>query len=251
MLAPELGAHPDRSAPARLTEPRPYLPLRLSASLAQAAAPAAPAAALVPVILTVRLNEVDKGEHGVFLRGADDFLVPLALLAQWVPALAPGATLVVEGEPHVAVKAIAGARVRFDEERLVLHLDMPPQAFTPQSVRYLGSDRPPLSAYEGLSAMLNYQFAASGPVSGRGSEIVSATVEGAVRRREWLLRGALYQTHSGSDSTSGRGLTFLAREDPFALTRLTIGDFNTGASEVNGGLVLGGVSFARALDLDP
>ena len=224
--------------------------LKLSTALSSAEKAAAEPD-LIPLILTVRLNQVNKGEHGAYLRGEDDFLLPRALLAQWLPNVTLPASLTVEGEEQVPVRQVTGARVRFDEQRLVLFIDLPPEAFAAQSMRYLASDRPAPSTYAGLSAIVNYQLAASGPVSGEGSQILSAAVEAVVRRREWLLRGALYQSQAASEATSGRGLTYLAREDPFALTRLTLGDFNTGSSEVSGGVVLGGISFARALELDP
>ncbi len=222
----------------------------LRIALKLAAGPPA-AESRVPLIATVRLNEVDKGEHAIYLVGEDDFLVPRALLAEWLPALADQPARVVEGEPHVLLRTVAGAQVRFDEQRLVLHIRLPPTAFPRQAVRYLASERPLPTPMESMSAVINYQVGASGPTSGAGSEILSASVEAAVRRREWLLRTALFQSVAGSDATTGRGLTFLAREDPLKLTRLTFGDFNTGLNEAAGGLVLGGISFARALDLDP
>ncbi len=224
-------------------------PLRIALELA-AGAPSAPESR-VPLIATIRLNELDKGEHAIFLVGQDDFLVPRALLVEWLPGLADQPARMVEGEPHVLLRTLAGAQVRFDEQRLVLHIRLPPTSFPRQAVRYLASDRPLPTALENMSAVINYQVGASGPTSGPGSEIVSASLEAAVRRREWLLRTALFQSVAGSEATTGRGLTFLAREDPLKLTRLTFGDFNTGLNEATGGLVLGGISFARALDLDP
>lgn len=206
---------------------------------------------LVALIATVRVNELDKGEHALYVAGEDELFMPSALLAQWLPALALPGARAIEGEAHVRLRDIAGARVRFDVERLAVDLAVSPAAFAPQTLRYQASDRPAPTPLDAPSAIVNYQVGASGPTRGGGEEILSAALEAVVRRREWVARSALFQSHSRTDATTGRGATFVAREDPYALTRLTFGDFLTAATELAGGVPLAGISFARALDLDP
>lgn len=244
-------------------------PLRLETAIARKPASAAPAAAAatplaakpearqsspsadaVPLIATVRVNEQDKGEHTLYLVGRDEFLVPRAALSGWARMPADLPIVTMEGEAHVSLRSLPLARVRFDEMALELRIDFPPEAFAPQFFAYQESRRPPPTLTDDFSGVLNYQLGHGGSTGG-GASSLSATLEASVHWREWLLRGQSFHVRTEERGSSVRGMTALTRDDPFGLTRLTLGDFTTGLTDLGGGVVLGGISFGRALDLNP
>lgn len=202
------------------------------------------------LIATVRLNEQDKGELAMVLEGEGRFLLPRAQVAQWL-VLPPGLPEVnLDGEPHVALEDIPGARVRFDEARLALQVDVPPETFAVQRLRYNASDRPMPTEADRVSAILNYQLGVAGSTRGDSRQL-SGAIEPALRWKEWLLRSQSYYSHSTESSRTTRGLTALTRDDPFRLTRLTLGDFAAPVSDLGGGYVLAGISYGRAFEFDP
>jgi outer membrane usher protein FimD/PapC len=95
------------------------------------------------LIAEVRVNDERKGEHVLFLRGRDDFLVARSDLAVWVAVPAQVHGPVLDGQEYVALSAIPRAQWRFDEERLELRITFPPDAFETQRYAYVGEYRLP------------------------------------------------------------------------------------------------------------
>ena len=266
----ETGFRPWAGAVPAVTPAQPFA-LRLETVLARAPASTPPAAAslaakppaaspaapqfpspanAIPLIATVRVNEQDQGEHTLYLIGRDEFLVPLAALSSWVRIPADVPSVMMEGVAHVSLRSLAAARVRFDEMALELRIDFPPEAFAPQFFAYQESRRPPPTLTNDFSGLLNYQLGHGGSTIGGDSQL-SATLEASLHWREWLLRGQSFHVRTEEKGSSVRGMTALTRDDPFGLTRLSLGDFTTGLTDLGGGVVLGGIGFARAFDLNP
>lgn len=230
----------------------PALELRLDKRLSVAPAPARASddAPLQPLIATVSVNGAEKGEHVLYLRGADDFLVARKVLGEWVRVPEDAPTRVVEGEPVVPLSAIRGSRVEFDEGALAVRLTFPPEAFAPQRFDYDPGRRAPLTPSSGPSALLTYRLGAA-RVPGSDATITNLNAETRLHWHDWLFADQHYATHGAAESGTQRGLTALVRDFPASLTRLTVGDAVTPLGDLSGGIVVGGVTYAKAYELDP
>ncbi len=213
--------------------------------------PVPEASELQGLIATVKVNEQDKGEQIVYLSRAGTFYLRREALEGWMRLPHEIASTAIEGEAYVSLDAIAPARVAFDEATLVLKVAFNPDAFPGQVLTYQPSERPPPTLTQDVSAIFNYQVGQSGATTGSATRSWTATADASLRLREWLLRSQAYYTDSGGSVVAARGLSALSRDDPARRARLTIGDFNTGATDVTGGVVLGGIAYASAYDLDP
>ena len=228
------------------------LDLRLDTNLSLPGKPAgAPDdAPLQPLIATVTVNGAEKGEHVFYLRAPGDFLVSRKLLAEWVRVPDDVAVRTVDGEALVALAAIRGSRVAFDEAALAMRLAFPPEDFPAQRIDYDPGRRAPLTLSTGPSALLTYRLGAA-RVPGSDATVTNLNVETRVHAADWLLRDQHYATHGAPESGAQRGLTALVRDFPARLTRLTLGDAVTALGDLSGGVVLGGVTYAKAYELDP
>ena len=241
--------------PAPAAEPAP-LPLRLDRALrprepARPVPPPPPAPQRQGLIASVRVNEQDKGEHVVYQGTAGDFFVRRDDLDGWMRLPRGLQAETIEGEAFVPLSAIPHATVRFDEAALVLRLAFPPEAFPGQVIAYQATARPKPTRSDDVSALLNYQLGHGGATTGESSNSWSATAEGSLRWREWLLRSTALYSHSTAETQALRGLTTLSREDVGRLTRVLAGDVTTALTDITGGVVLGGIGYARSFELDP
>lgn len=233
-----------------LAFPATGIELRLDRALAMPPPRAAAEASPQALIAEVRVNDERKGEHVLFLRGRDEFLVARAELAGWVAVPAEVHGPVLEGQEYVALSAIPRARWRFDEERLELRITFPPDAFEAQRYAYVGGTRAPLTPSAGPSALLNYRVGAF-RAGESAATAWNANGEAKVHWGDWLFTHQQYYTHAEAESGAQRGLTALARDDPARLTRFTLGDAFTAPGDLAGGTVIGGVTYAKAYELDP
>ena len=205
---------------------------------------------LQSLIVTVRVNEQDKGEHIVQLRAPDEFLVRKDALEQWAHLPEGIQPVEIEGDSYVSLSRLSHARVEFDDSRLELKITFPPEAFANQVFAFQQARRvlPPVSSDP--SALLNYHFGYGGSSRDSSSQ-VSAATEASVHYRDWLFRSQGFYTRSSESASAVRGLTTLSRDDPINLTRLSLGDTATGVTDLTGGVILGGIGYSRAFELDP
>lgn len=251
-LETSLGG-PRGDIPVGIPAPRVSAPLRIERVLVpdRPRAPAPVPRELQGLIATVKVNEQDKGEHIAYMTADGRFYLRRETVEGWMrlPRDVPGTD--IEGEAYVLLDAIASARVTFDETSLVLKLAFNPDSFPGQVLAYQSSERPAPTLTNDLSAIFNYQVGQSDVLTGTGSRSWNASADASVRLREWLLRSQAYYNEGAGSVVAARGLTALSRDDPARRARLTIGDFNTGVTDVTGGVTLGGIAYTSAYDLDP
>jgi outer membrane usher protein len=135
-----------------------FIQTPLAAAATGVVADAAAATGTEPMVVAIRLNTQSKGDFFVNRTRDGDFLVKTADLLSMGLAAAPPATASIDGEPHVALRSIAGLAFSFDEKTLTIDINADPLLFPPNAVE-LGSRRHlrPIDT-AGNSAFFNYSI---------------------------------------------------------------------------------------------
>ena len=205
-------------------------------------------ARLQELIAVVRTNGESRGEQRAFLAGDDDFYVPFEALGAWVelPARVP---LAMRGDEALVRLRDTGARVRFDESLLELAIDFPTEWYPEQVFTYRTGEHADITPSQAFGALVNYSLS-SATSSGQRPQWNLAT-DSVLSWRSWTLTNELLHFDTAGESSTRRGLTQLVHDDPRRLTRFIAGDFFAAPTDLTGGLVLGGLSYARTFQIDP
>lgn len=222
-----------------------------AAAATGAVADGAAATGAEPMVVAIRLNTQPKGDFFVNRTRDGDFLVKTADLLAMGLAAAPTATASIDGEPHVALRSIAGLAFSFDEKTLAVDINADPLLFPPSAVE-LGSRRHlrPIDT-SGNSAFFNYSIdylKASASTPGETSFA-----------GEWGLRAGPYLALSNATTVRTpegqarlvRLMSSVSRDDRETLRRYIVGDFYAGSRELGNGATIGGLGISKMYELDP
>ncbi|HET7401769.1 MAG TPA: fimbria/pilus outer membrane usher protein [Usitatibacter sp.] len=203
---------------------------------------------LQELIAVVRTNGESRGEQRAFVAGDDDFYLPLEALAAWVelPSQVP---LAMRGDEALVRLRDSGAKVRFDESVLELAIDFPTDWYPEQVFTYRTGQHADITPSQAFGALVNYSLSTA-TTSGQRPQWNLAT-DSVLSWRGWTLTNELLHFDTSTESSTRRGLTQLVHDDPKRLTRFIAGDFFAAPTDLTGGLVLGGLSYARTFQIDP
>jgi outer membrane usher protein len=193
-------------------------------------------------ILQLHVNQVDRGEAVVLLRGPD-VLVRVADLERIGLRGFAGRRETAAGETYVSLASLAPAvTFELDERALALRLTAAP-SLLPATVQDFLQSRPAGLIYtDDTSAFLN------SAVTGIDFERYTWTGEGGLSIRNALLYGTAFRDELGVFS---RGLTSFTVDDRPRLVRYLLGDRFDSTGPLGGGLLIGGLSVSREFALDP
>ena len=188
------------------------------------------------------INQVDKGEILVILRGADVLAAVGSLEATGLKGFA-GQRETINGEAFVSLDSLKpDVTYTLDERALVLRLTARPELLG-SNVLQVESDRPPDIEYRrDRSAFANYAVNVG---SGIGYDyFVDAGVSSG---------GALFTTtFSGArGEPTVRGLSSVTLDRPKELRRIVAGDAFASSGLLGGAVLMGGASVSREYSLDP
>jgi outer membrane usher protein len=215
-----------------------------------AAAPAnAPADQPTQIVINVRLNGVAKGDFVAYLTADRDFLLPPRELIEMGVPRPTGRIVDIAGEPHLSLKSIAGAELKFNEKTLTLDLQLPPGMLPGQSLN-LGATLPVTPVQRRApGGFLNYQLGHSHSQSGFDS--YNATTELGVNVGKFLF----LDNHAFSTPTDQqravRLQTQLIYDQPEELRRWVIGDSFASSGDLGSSLNLGGVGVSKLYQINP
>lgn len=229
--------------------------LNASPALAWAAEPkASPAIAAAPaetMILRVTLNTENKGDLFVGRTPDNDFLLkPEDLRAIGFKAPA-GSAVLLDGEPHLSLRAMRGVHFVFEEKALVLHITAEPQLLPNQMLAQQTQKRIQGEIPKNHSLFVNYALNYAGSASGAASKTGFASELG------WHFGDYLFLANGSTVQTGNEAQRFvrlmssLTRDDRESLQRTVIGDFYTPSREFSTGVNLGGISVSRRYGLNP
>jgi outer membrane usher protein len=195
-------------------------------------------------ILRLIVNEVERVEVLVLLRGADVLLNVADLEQTGIRNVPPGRREARDGQAWVSLASLAPAvTFRFDEKRLTLALTASVDALGTSTVLNLGPGAPAgLTFRRDPAAFLNY-----------GASTVDFDTFTATAELGVSLGGALFLTTAtrNEDGSLVRGLSSVTVDDTARLLRWVVGDTPAAAGPLGGNLILGGLSFSRAFSINP
>jgi len=193
-------------------------------------------------ILQLIVNEVERGEVIVVLRGPDVLLRVTDLQPAGLINI-EGRRETIGGEAYVSLASLAPQIVyEMDERALVLRLTAAPSTLAVTVQDFLQSRPPGLVYTQDPSAFLNSS------VTGIDFERLTWTGEGGLSIRNTLLYGTAFRDENGVFS---RGLTSFTVDDHDRLMRYLIGDRIDSTGPLGGSALIGGLSFSREFSLDP
>lgn len=233
----------------------------LLAAQARAQAPAAPppppsapepAAADLPMVVSVLLNGEPMGDTFAVRREADDWLVPREDLVRW--GLSSGAAdgadrpdHLLEGRPHLSLKSIEGLTIRFDAQTLTLELTAQPQLLRRTDLSRIAPPPTPREA-GGRSGFLNWAAEYDTGVGGTGG----LSTEAGWRDGNLMLlsQGNTVRRADGQDAFVRLGSSAVL-DQPSRGQRWTAGDLFAQGVTLAPGVQLGGIAVARMDAYDP
>lgn len=212
------------------------------------------ASAASSLVLPLVVNEIPRGDVTIVLQG-EDILIREAILAAAgirTDRMAgrivrlPGETTHDPG--HVSLSSLSPyLDYRFDEEEIVLRLNVRPDFLEEQVVDLRLRHRPPgLKKPQEPAVFLNY--AAYGNTSSLGEPSYGYAGEVGASTTDFLFHSAFTSTEDGRVV---RGLSRAHWDLGSILARLTLGDEFASTSAVGGAGFFGGIHFTRRFELDP
>jgi len=192
-------------------------------------------------LLSVTINQVDKGEVLVVIRGPD-VLVGLRTLEQLGIHSFSGSRESIGGETLVSLASLApGVTFDFDERALALRISAQPELLD-SVVRNLASGRPDIEFRRDTSAFANYA------INVRGAHSYDVFTD-----LGFSTHGAFLGTtvSAVSDRQLSRGLTSATFDQRQNLRRIVVGDAFANGGLLGGGMLLGGVTVSKEYSVDP
>ena len=222
---------------------------------AQTGTPARPAPASprveqpIQLVLKVRLNGVAKGDYVAYMTADRDFLLLASELVEMGVPRPAGRIVDIAGEPHLSLKSIAGAEIKFNEKTLTLELQLPP-GMLPSHDLNLGASLPATPIQRRApGGFLNYRFGNVHTQSGFDS--YNLTTELGLNIGKFLfLDNHTFNTPS-EQQRAVRLQTQLIYDQPEELRRWVLGDSFANSGELGSSLNLGGFSVSKLYELKP
>ena len=171
----------------------------------------------------------------------------------------PEAATDAQGNLRVPTLQAVGMEAVFDEEKLELRVEVPPQLRPASNIRISGARLPPgaelalkpdaFSSYVNLRTGLQYvERSASG--QNEGLQPFRGDLEGAVNLHNWVLEGSVAYTEDAAAPWS-RNAVRLVHNDPARMLRYSLGDLSYPTTGFQTYQSLLGLTVARNFSLQP
>jgi len=197
--------------------------------------------------VTVNGETVSEGAYVIREPGTGRFAVRVEDLRRWRLRVDRDRILTFQGVPFYPLDAVPGIRIRFDEKRLALALEAPPEAFETFRLDVRGLRRIEPSLTPG--AFLDYDLVAT---AGRGvEERVDALMETGIFGPFGVLRSGFVMRDLFERFAVERLETTLVRDFPDRRTTLRLGDALTRGGSFTGAERFAGVLYGTDFSLDP
>ena len=227
--------------------------LALAAAPSRAAEPLAVAANPArseTIVVNVRLNSERKGDFFVERTAAGDFLVKEQDLKAMGFRDPRGTRVLIEGEPYLSLRSVAGISFAFREKELALDVTANPQLLASQQFGVEDLSRNAIRVSpQSRSFFANYAISTARTDS-QGSSIGFAGEAGA-RLGDYLVTSDGATVEDGGRRRFVRLMSAITHDDREALRRVVAGDFFSPTREFSSGVNLGGLSVSKLYGLNP
>ncbi len=237
----------------------PIVKAATSATAAPAPSRKDPATAVAPkqtatneyenIVVSVIVNTRAKGEHFIFLASDGRLFMLPADLDKLTGRKQVWQTIALQDENVVPLATLKGLKAQFNEEKLELALNFPPEFLEESTINLGPKRRQNVQFTNNNSLFLNYRFGQSGNDTGATINMIAGEI--GLRLHNWLLESDFIQSSSPTEKLSLRLNSSLTLDRREALQRLVLGDFSAYSGELGGGVNLGGISFSKRFNMDP
>lgn len=223
----------------------------MSSWAAEPANSAVPTRTAESIVLRVTLNTEDKGDFFVGMTTDLDYLIKAQNLKAMGFKEPVGTTVILDGEPYISLKSMAGVIFLFDDKKLTLNISADPRLLLAQALQLKPADRITGVISRDNSAFFNYALSSAQSSSIGGQQFGLASEFG------WRLGDYLLLSNGNTTQDPGgqrkfvRLMTSVTQDDRENLRRTVIGDFFTPSREFNNGVNLGGISVSKLYGLNP
>ena len=204
------------------------------------------------IVVRAKLNTEDKGDIFVERAPDGDFLVKVQDLKAMGFKDPSGAVYLIEGEPHVSLRSMAGVSFDFQSTDLTLNITARPQLLPAQSIAIEGQRTGP-AGFVPKDSSLFFNYALSSDHGGAVSSPLGFSGEAGWRSGNFLF---LANGNTVADDVTGarkfvRLMSSVTHDDREALRRTVVGDFFTPTREFSTGINIGGISISKLYGLNP
>jgi outer membrane usher protein len=202
------------------------------------------------LIAKVILNQEDKGDFFVNRTDNGDFLVKTADLKASGFRAPAGTMTVIEGEPHLSLRSMAGVDYTFSESSLSLAITAAPSLLASKIIDLAPQSTQKVFYPNDASVFLNYGV---DYLAGDGFSFTNLSLTNQLGMRNGNL---LFLTDSSYAKDQDRQRfvrlqSSITHDDRQELRRFIVGDFFAASGDLGSNLNLGGVSFAKIYRIDP
>jgi outer membrane usher protein len=178
-----------------------------------------------------------------------DILLAVRELRAMGAAGATGRIVDFDGEAHLSLKSIAGAKFTFDEKTLTLDLQLPPDMLPGQRLD-VGAKLPPMPVQRREpGGFFNYSIGYSHVQDAADS--LNLTTETGINIGDFLLLDNHTVNTQNPGQRSVRLQTQLIDDQPDELRRWVIGDAFASSGNLGSSLNLGGISVSKLYQINP
>jgi len=201
-------------------------------------------------VLTVILNDQNRGEYFVKLAQDGDILFPSDNLKNLgfkeIPAKA-----VLSEKGYVSLKSLF-PEIRFetDEKTLTVTITADPQLLETSRISLVRLKPLEVVYTENSSAFLNYSAGYTFD-NKYNVNMLNIPIETGIRIGDYLALSEFSYTRSGTDSEFIRLMTSITGDDPLRLRRYIFGDFIADSGTMGSSSILGGLSISKNFSLSP
>jgi outer membrane usher protein len=208
------------------------------------------ARAMDTVIVSVVLNEEEKGEFFVRLTGENDFLIRAEDLHSMGFRGFAGDVAVVDGETHVSLRSIGGVSFVFDERTITLRITAPPAMLPKRTIDLAPQRRTGVLYPRDSGGFLNYgiHYAAGDSFAFRSLDVANSA---GVRVGDFLLFSDSTFQKTEDSANFIRLMSSLTWDRRADLTRAVAGDYFASSGDLGNLLNMGGLSYSKVFRIDP
>lgn len=202
------------------------------------------------IVLSVKLNTIDKGQFFVNRTADGDLLVKAEDLKAMGFEHPAGTGTVLDGERYISLRSMQGVTFMLQEKTLVLEITAEPELLPRQSLNFRPTHLVKAVLPSNNSAFFNYSanYATGAAYSNSGAGFSG---ELGVRAGEYLFLSDGNSIRSSEGRKYVRLMTNLTHDNRTTLQRTTVGDLFTPARDLGSGVNLGGIGVTKLYQMDP
>jgi len=203
------------------------------------------------IIVSVTLNQENKGEYFVYLAKDKDFLIKENELRTIGFVDPRGAMSSIAGESYISLRSMKGVTFTLNERTLSLDIVANPELLQKKSLDFTTARPSKIYYPKDNSAFLNYGVNYASGINDSDPQAWNVTNELGLRFYDLLFLTNTTYTQTKTDEDFVRlqsNATYDFRKD---MNRLVFGDFFASSGDLGSSVNMGGIGFSKIYNIDP